>query len=284
VAAVTYSPLMVAARSALLDALVALRAHRDALVLVGAQAVYLYTGDTDVAIATATKDSDIAVVPHRLANDPVLDEAMSAAGFHQNLDGEQGKWLTAGGIPVELLVPAGLQPGTTRGARIPPHDKRAARRVPGLEAAAVEHRTMTVSALDPYDLRTERVNVAAPAALVVAKMHKIGERSDRADTGGTDRRDDKDAHDLYRLLRAVPTEDVVGGLERLLAAEASAGVTIRALDWLRRLAADPDAPLCRMAGSAEAYVGDPEGVAAATWGLVADVLDGLDADSRRRSV
>ena len=34
--------------------------------LVGAHAVYLYTGDTDVSIATSTSDSDIAVVPDRL--------------------------------------------------------------------------------------------------------------------------------------------------------------------------------------------------------------------------
>lgn len=36
--------LLVKAREALLDALKALSAHRDAIVLVGAQAVYLYTG------------------------------------------------------------------------------------------------------------------------------------------------------------------------------------------------------------------------------------------------
>ena len=115
------------------------------------------------------------------------------------------------------------------------------------------------------------------------EMHKIGERSDRANAGGRNRVVDKDAHDLYRLLRAVPTEDVVGGLERLLASEPSADVTIRALDWLRRLAPDPDAPLCRMAGAAEAFVGDPEAVAAAMWGLAAEALDGLDGGRARRT-
>lgn len=36
--------LLVAARRALLDTLEALRAHQDALVLIGAQAIYLHTG------------------------------------------------------------------------------------------------------------------------------------------------------------------------------------------------------------------------------------------------
>jgi len=40
-------PLYVRARAALLDAVEALGAHRDAIVLVGAQAIYLHTGDAD---------------------------------------------------------------------------------------------------------------------------------------------------------------------------------------------------------------------------------------------
>jgi hypothetical protein len=45
----------------LLDALEALAAHRDALVVVGAQAIYLHTGEADVALAEATKDSHLAI-------------------------------------------------------------------------------------------------------------------------------------------------------------------------------------------------------------------------------
>jgi hypothetical protein len=37
------------ARRTLLDALDALESHRDSLVLIGAQAVYLHTGPTDAA-------------------------------------------------------------------------------------------------------------------------------------------------------------------------------------------------------------------------------------------
>lgn len=45
-------PLYVAARRVLLDALTALREHRDAIVLVGAQAVYIHAGDADLARGT----------------------------------------------------------------------------------------------------------------------------------------------------------------------------------------------------------------------------------------
>ncbi|HUN78622.1 MAG TPA: hypothetical protein VMU32_06875 [Solirubrobacteraceae bacterium] len=50
--------LLVAARRVLLAALQALAAHRDALVVIGAQAIYLHTGQADIALAETTKDSD----------------------------------------------------------------------------------------------------------------------------------------------------------------------------------------------------------------------------------
>ena len=53
--------LLVAARSALLDAFEALHAHRDAVIVIGAQAIYLHTGAGEVGLAEATKDSDLAL-------------------------------------------------------------------------------------------------------------------------------------------------------------------------------------------------------------------------------
>jgi thiamine pyrophosphate-dependent acetolactate synthase large subunit-like protein len=51
--------LLARARSALLDALDALAEHRRAVVVIGAQAIYLHTGGAAVALAEATKDSDL---------------------------------------------------------------------------------------------------------------------------------------------------------------------------------------------------------------------------------
>ena len=87
--------LYIRSRRALLDALEALAGHRDALVLVGAQAIYLHTGDVDEAIATETKDSDLVVNPALLGEDPRLEDALRAADFHRNLeDGQPGEWLS----------------------------------------------------------------------------------------------------------------------------------------------------------------------------------------------
>jgi hypothetical protein len=57
--------ILVQARSALLDALTALREHRNSVVVIGAQAIYLHTGNAPVAVAVATKDSDLVTDRHR---------------------------------------------------------------------------------------------------------------------------------------------------------------------------------------------------------------------------
>lgn len=50
-------PEYVAARRVLLDALEALRDQLDAIVLVGAQAIYVHTGAAEFAVAEYTTDS-----------------------------------------------------------------------------------------------------------------------------------------------------------------------------------------------------------------------------------
>jgi hypothetical protein len=275
--AVSYAPITIAARRVLLDALEALERHRDGLVLVGAQAIYLYTGDTDVAIASTTKDSDIALIPIRLASNPTLDDAMTASGFSHDRSVQQpGEWSSGGTLdpPVELLVPAGLHAGGgRRGARIPPHSKHAARVVPGLEAATIGHRPMTITSLEPdRDSRSIAMRVASPAALLVAKAYKIGERA----TTAPNRLLDKDAHDLYRLLRASRPGEVVADLGFLLSEDVARPVTDRALKWLAEFAETHQSLIPTMAGRAEELVGDPEDVAQRTWVLIQEILDNLN--------
>lgn len=276
----TYAPIAVRARRVLLDALEALVEHRDGLVLVGAQAVYLYTGDTDVAIATTTKDSDIAVIPARLALEPTLDDAMTSAGFSHDPSSQQpGEWSAAAELdaPVELLVPAALHAGGgRRGARIPPHSKHAARVVPGLEAAAVSNRSMPIASLEPEsDTRRIEMRVASPAALVVAKAYKLGERA----SSSPGRLLDKDAHDLYRLLNATNADEIAGDMRLVLRDRVAATVASRALDWLAELAGTHEALIPTMAGRAEEIIGDPEDVAQRTWALIQELLELVGASS-----
>jgi hypothetical protein len=56
-------PLYVRARTALLDAADAVAEQLDALVLVGAQAIYLHTGDAHFATAEYTTDADFCIAP-----------------------------------------------------------------------------------------------------------------------------------------------------------------------------------------------------------------------------
>lgn len=161
-------PVYVEARRVLLDALEALAPHGPAVVVAGAQAVYLHTGRGDIAVAPYTTDGDLAVDPVLLRDAPELESAMIKAGFRlaePSGHPEPGVWITEAEIegidmliPVDLIVPEGAAPpGGRRGARLGLHGRRAARRARGLEAALVDHSTMTVAALDPSDIRSYEV-------------------------------------------------------------------------------------------------------------------------------
>jgi len=260
---------IVEARAALLDALNALAAHQDSVILVGAQAVYLHTGQASFAIAEATKDSDLAIDTRVLGDSPLIEDAMTSAGFVLDPTSRQpGAWISPKGVPVDLMVPELLSgKRSRRAAKIPPHGGQAARRTVGLEAAVVDHNARTVESLDG-DGRSAIVQVAGPAALLVAKLHKIGERVE-----SPDRLNDKDAHDIYRLLVATTTVDMATATRRLLADELSSDVTRVAVGLLHTLFAEGAETLGSvMAGRAEEGVGQPALVSASVSFLAQDLL------------
>jgi hypothetical protein len=74
--------LYVIARRLLLDALDALGEHKGATILVGAQAIYLHTGDADLGVAEYTTDADLTFDPDLLAEIPPLEQALEGAGFY----------------------------------------------------------------------------------------------------------------------------------------------------------------------------------------------------------
>jgi len=148
------------------------------------------------------------------------------------------------------MVPEALAGPGTRGARLGTHGKRAARRAKGLEATLVDRERRTIVALDPADTRAREIWIAGPAALIVAKLHKIGKR-----VGAQDRVRYKDALDLYRLSQAVPTDQLADGMTRLRAQPLSNDVTAEALVTLRTLFTRGDAEGVEMTVRA---AGDPE--------------------------
>ncbi|MHB1740917.1 MAG: hypothetical protein ACYCXA_15835 [Actinomycetes bacterium] len=137
-------PEYVLARSVLLDALQALGPHLDAVVLVGAQAVYLHTGDADLNVVPTTTDADLALFPAKLLDEPLLEDALRAAGFE--LAANLGAWRGRLGVAVDLMVPEALSSGSSRrSARLPIHGNRAARRTTGLEPALVDNEVHNVA-------------------------------------------------------------------------------------------------------------------------------------------
>jgi hypothetical protein len=232
-------PVYVAARRVLLDALDALSAHRDAVVLIGAHAVYLRTGAGDIAVAPFTTDADLAIDPSLLAREPELEGLMGAAGF--SLSTNPGSWVTTtevGGrefvIPVDLMVPdaAAPQGSGRRSVNLDGHSRTATRRAMGLEPSLIDNDAMEVAALEAGDPRVFPIRVAGAPALMIAKLHKIGER---VDEGQSRRIKPKDAGDVYRLMVATPATIFVATSLELQHDERTRPSVERGLVYLDRL-------------------------------------------------
>lgn len=222
------------ARETLLDAVEALGPHGVAAILVGAQGIYVHTegADDSFAIAPFTYDADLALDPELLGDTPAIVEAMSRAGFH--LGDQPGLYSREGPSQVDLLVPEAVGGPGRRAARLGPHGNKAAMKVRGLEGALVSHGVRKITSLVPGADHSCLLKVAGPAALLVSKVHKIGERLEEGDV----RRQEqlaKDAFDIYRLLRAIDTAELVSEFGFLQSDEISSRVTCGALSMFESL-------------------------------------------------
>lgn len=242
------APEYVLARRVLLDALGALAEQREAVVLVGAQAIYLHVGEADLAVPVMTTDGDLAVDPGRLHDAPRLQQAMESAGFVAT---QPGSWRGHSGVMIDLMVPEAVaaRPGR-RGADLGVHGTSVARQTRGLEAALVDRELHTIGALDPSDVRSFDVAVASPAALLCAKLHKIAERA------GTKRAEDKDALDVLRLLRATDPAAVGERLAALTRDPRCGPVVAEAVEHFRALFATHESTGPTMAARA-AFPAEP---------------------------
>jgi hypothetical protein len=263
------------ARSALLDALEALHEQRDAVILVGAQAIYIHTGDADIAVPAYTTDGDLLLEPGRLKDEPKLAKAMERAQFRRGL--QPGSWLcerevdsVPTTIPVDLLVPQALGGGRGRGARLGPHGNRTGRQTRGMEAAVVDYAPHRLTSLSAGDPRVFDIRLAGPAALLVAKLHKLNERSQERKAK---RLKDKDALDVLRILRAVPSEVLKEKLDRLRNDDLAGTVTHEALDYLRTLFGSRESLGTRMAVRATEKLEEPKTIAASCEALATELLE-----------
>lgn len=220
-------PEYVAARRVLLDALDALGAHRKSVVLVGAQAIYLRVGPGDMAVAPFTTDADLALNPSILDDEPLLAEALRAAGF--DLEVKPGTWsLTE--VHVDLLVSESLGGEGRRGARLGPHGTSVARKAKGLEAAIVDNGLIRLTSLEPGDAREFEIAVAGLAALLVAKVHKLAELEATPDRGAP-----KDGLDELRTLQSADLDQMGVTLRDLESHSIAGAVTREAHSHFRHL-------------------------------------------------
>lgn len=231
------------ARCVLLNALDALRPHQDAIVLIGAQAVYLRTIGRLPTYQPFTTDADLVLNPSKLLTIPSLAQSMRDAGFV--LTDEPGIWearfqrtgfVDEIVVPVDLIVPEKVaSTAGRRSARLPgDHGANTARKCTGVEGALVDFGPIEITSLELSDQRSIIVNVAGEAALLVAKLHKLGDRIDQAR-----RREPKDVGDIYRLFDAVAPDDMGVKLKVLLADERSATTTVVALNYAELLFGTP---------------------------------------------
>lgn len=173
--------------------------------------------------------------PTRLSDRPAIGAAMTAAGFE--LGENPGVWEArfrrdeSGAevvVPVDLIVPMAIASSAgRRSARLGgEHGKRTAQKSRGLEGALVDASPIQIAALDANDTRSLAINVAGEAALLVAKLHKLGDRLDEPR-----RLEAKDAGDVYRLFDSLAADAMADRIRLLLNDERSAEVTTAALSY-----------------------------------------------------
>ena len=128
-----------------------------------------------------------------------------------------------------------------------------------------------ITALDPNDGRSIEMSVAGPGALLVAKVHKIADRS-----ATPNRLSDKDALDVLRLLQSVSTGDLCTRLASLQRNGLSGSVTNEAMAQAGALFGASDSIGVRMAMRAVGTLEDPDFIASSMVVLVGDLLDELE--------
>jgi len=217
----------IAARRTLLDTLEILEPHRDALILVGAQAVYLHA-PAGLAAPAYTTDADLAISPDLLATEPEIAALLAEHGYVPTLD--PGGWDSPHDVHVDLMVPdAAVANRSRRRASLPGHHSKAARRVAGLELALLDNSEHIISSLDASDTRQVALKVAGPSALVIAKAVKLRERLEAADRS---RVIAKDAGDLLRLLRMCDATAIGARLGDLARTTPHAELITSTVTWL----------------------------------------------------
>lgn len=134
----------------------------------------------------------------------------------------------------------------------------------------IDRDELEISSLDAADDRTVTMNVAGPAALLVAKLHKLAER-----TANEDRVKDKDALDVFRILQAVPTAALAERLEVLRSSAEAESITEEATKHLEVLFGQPQGRGVELAVRSTERLVDPDELTLTLTTLSGDLLSAL---------
>ena len=111
--------------------------------------------------------------------------------------------------------------------------------------------------------------MAGPAALLVAKLHKLGERV------GTPRIEPKDALDVLRLLRGTEAVALANRLVWLEGHPVAGAATLNALGYLDAVFVRPDSPGADLAARASAPMESADVIRASIGVLVRELVEAL---------
>jgi len=267
---------LVRARTGLLDAIQALEPQLESLILVGAQAIYLHTQSISLPVAATTSDADIVFDPDLLLSDPTVGEAMTEAGFVPNsLEDAVGSWVSSSGVPIDLMVPVSIGGTGRRSVSRTPHEPNSIRKTIGLECCVFDSPKQHIFSNEDSDDRNYLIRVASPAALLVAKLIKFGERLD------SPRFVAKDAYDIYRLMLSSGVGELAGSMAKYLGEIRLRDEVLLAVKCLEQhFAISQNSPGAESAASSEELIGQPDQVRARTWALSRELVASL-ADSLR---
>ena len=201
-------------RKLLIDTIRALADFGDAITVVGAHAVHVWAQDVLGPVdMQATRDADVAINPVIVTPNPKLLDVMQGIGVTPALPARPGVYGYAdeSSLPlgerttIDLIVPEVYAGSGRRAARIAGQQYAASRAV-GLELAVWDRHQRTLTAIDDP---TNIVGawVAGPAALLVAKTHKVHERLEQVATR-PDRLRPKDSGDVGLLMMVSDPDDI----------------------------------------------------------------------------
>lgn len=212
-------PGTVVSRRALIDVILGLHEHREALTVLGGHAVIEVTWHLDaLPVPDTTQDGDLGVTPQLLGESPLLIEKMHELGFETARTDRPGIWSPIGqrDLPpherasVDLIAPRAVAAENTtrpiRAARVGVHGKHSVSATEGTELSLIDRALMMLRSFD--DGPSAEAYVAGPSALLCAKAYKLHDRMDPSELRrNRERLRSKDFADVYRLLHAVSGEE-----------------------------------------------------------------------------